>query len=59
MNEEAIDDWFLVFNATFNNVYIVATSFNGGKSRSTRKYTFVNMYFKKINTIRLHNFSYY
>jgi hypothetical protein len=28
-------DLFLVFNANFN--YIIATSFSGGRSRSTRK----------------------
>ena len=27
--------WFLVFNATFS--YIMATSFSGGRSRSTRR----------------------
>jgi hypothetical protein len=28
-------DWILVFNATFS--YIMATSFSGGRSRSTRR----------------------
>ena len=28
-------DWFIVFNATFN--YIMATSFSGGRSRSSRR----------------------
>ena len=32
-------DWFLVFNATFSKYfsYILATSFSGGRSRSTRR----------------------
>ena len=34
-------DWFIVFNATFSNIsvteYIMATSFSGGRSWSTRR----------------------
>ena len=33
--EHDLIDWFIVFNATF--IYIMATRFSGGRSRSTRR----------------------